>query len=63
MITGALGGLKQVSIRKLLAFSSNNHLGWMLEAILFIEYLWLFYFLVNSFISFNLIKLFILFNI
>lgn len=62
-IVGALGGLNQTSLRKLLAFSSINHLSWMLTAILFNEYLWLFYFLIYSFISFGLIYLFNFFKL
>lgn len=62
-IVGALGGLNQTSLRKLLAFSSINHLGWILAAILFNEYLWLFYFLIYSFISLSLVYLFNFFKI
>nr|QNV11557.1 NADH dehydrogenase subunit 2 [Dynatosoma fuscicorne] len=58
VITGAIGGLNQTSIRKIMAFSSINHLGWMLSAMMFNEYLWMFYFLIYSFISLGLILLF-----
>lgn len=58
VITGAIGGLNQTSIRKIIAFSSINHLGWILSAIIFNEYLWIFYFLIYSFISLGLILLF-----
>nr|AXZ71055.1 NADH dehydrogenase subunit 2 [Lonchoptera multiseta] len=55
---GSLGGLNQTSLRKIMAFSSINHLGWMLSAMMFNEYLWLFYFLIYSFLSMNLVILF-----
>nr|QBF01255.1 NADH dehydrogenase subunit 2 [Stegana sp. 1840 JL-2019] len=57
-IIGSLGGFNQSSLRKLMAFSSINHLGWMLMALNFSELIWLFYFLIYSFLSFSLIFLF-----
>nr|YP_009563641.1 NADH dehydrogenase subunit 2 [Clostera anastomosis]QAV59263.1 NADH dehydrogenase subunit 2 [Clostera anastomosis] len=50
IIVGAIGGLNQTSLRKLLAFSSINNLGWMLISISISENLWLFYFLMYSFL-------------
>nr|AHN85826.1 NADH dehydrogenase subunit 2 [Chilo auricilius] len=44
-IIGAIGGLNQTSLRKLLAFSSINNLSWMLASIMISENLWMFYFL------------------
>nr|YP_010327051.1 NADH dehydrogenase subunit 2 [Earias clorana]UNP54316.1 NADH dehydrogenase subunit 2 [Earias clorana] len=49
VIIGAIGGLNQTSLRKLMAFSSINNLGWMISAIMISENLWLFYFLLYSF--------------
>nr|YP_010481011.1 NADH dehydrogenase subunit 2 [Perula sp. 1 HFZ-2022c]UVN16533.1 NADH dehydrogenase subunit 2 [Perula sp. 1 HFZ-2022c] len=46
VMIGAVGGLKHTSIRKLMAFSSINNLGWMLMSIMISENLWLFYFLI-----------------
>nr|QBF01254.1 NADH dehydrogenase subunit 2 [Stegana sp. 1395 JL-2019] len=57
-IIGSLGGLNQSSLRKLMAFSSINHLSWMLMALNFNELIWLIYFLIYSFLSFSLIFLF-----
>nr|YP_010265199.1 NADH dehydrogenase subunit 2 [Allodia zaitzevi]UIP57070.1 NADH dehydrogenase subunit 2 [Allodia zaitzevi] len=62
-IVGAIGGLNQTSLRKILAFSSINHLGWMLAAMIFNEYLWSIYFLIYSFISIGLVFLFYQFNL
>nr|QBF00241.1 NADH dehydrogenase subunit 2 [Stegana adentata] len=58
VIIGSLGGLNQSSLRKLMAFSSINHLGWMLTALLINEMIWLTYFLTYSFLSFTLIFMF-----
>nr|YP_010022247.1 NADH dehydrogenase subunit 2 [Asyndetus clavipes]QOL12437.1 NADH dehydrogenase subunit 2 [Asyndetus clavipes] len=52
---GSLGGLNQTSLRKIFAFSSINHLGWMLSGMLINEYTWMIYFLFYSFISMNII--------
>nr|AEQ03937.1 NADH dehydrogenase subunit 2 [Stegana oligochaeta] len=54
VIIGSLGGLNQSSLRKLMAFSSINHLGWMLMALNYNETIWLIYFLIYSFLSFIL---------
>nr|YP_009561694.1 NADH dehydrogenase subunit 2 [Hydrillodes lentalis]QAT19934.1 NADH dehydrogenase subunit 2 [Hydrillodes lentalis] len=49
VIIGALGGLNQTSLRKLMAFSSINNLGWMISAIMISENLWMFYLFMYSF--------------
>lgn len=58
IILGSLGGLNQISIRKILAFSSINHIGWILAALIFNEIIWNFYFIVYTLINFSLIFLF-----
>nr|YP_009479335.1 NADH dehydrogenase subunit 2 [Sabethes belisarioi]AVV61071.1 NADH dehydrogenase subunit 2 [Sabethes belisarioi] len=58
IIIGSLGGLNQTSLRKLMAFSSINHLGWMLIAMMNNELLWLFYFLLYTFLSSSIVLLF-----
>ena len=58
VIIGSLGGLNQTSLRKLISFSSINHLGWILSAIYCRKILWLIYFLFYSFLSFCLIFIF-----
>nr|QBF00257.1 NADH dehydrogenase subunit 2 [Stegana sp. 'dawalamu'] len=63
VIIGCLGGLNQSSLRKLMAFSSINHLGWMLAALMMNETIWLIYFIMYSFLSFTLIYMFNSFNI
>nr|AVY52168.1 NADH dehydrogenase subunit 2 [Lepidoptera sp. 1 TS-2018] len=49
-IIGAIGGLNQVSLRKLMAFSSINNLSWMLSSIMISENLWIFFLFMYSFI-------------
>lgn len=55
VLIGSLGGLNQTSIRKILAYSSINHLGWLLAAIAAGERIWGLYFLVYTFLSFAII--------
>nr|YP_002727936.1 NADH dehydrogenase subunit 2 [Orius niger]ABZ02073.1 NADH dehydrogenase subunit 2 [Orius niger] len=47
-IIGAMGGLNQTSIRKIMAFSSINHMGWMMMCTLFNNNLWMFYLTIYS---------------
>nr|YP_010329837.1 NADH dehydrogenase subunit 2 [Amerila alberti]UNP54589.1 NADH dehydrogenase subunit 2 [Amerila alberti] len=62
IIIGALGGLNQTSLRKLMAFSSINNLGWMLFSIMIAENLWLFYLLTYSFMISIMCFLFYILN-
>nr|UGS80269.1 NADH dehydrogenase subunit 2 [Notolachesilla sp. GRA1sp1LA] len=57
-IIGALGGLTQTFLKKIIAYSSVNHLGWLMASILIskkmmIMYL-LFYMMTNAFVMFIL---------
>nr|QMS49006.1 NADH dehydrogenase subunit 2 [Platycheirus granditarsus] len=58
IIIGSVGGLNQTSLRKLMTYSSINHLGWMLMSMYSNESLWIIYFIFYCFTSFNLIFLF-----
>nr|YP_010231155.1 NADH dehydrogenase subunit 2 [Paralimna concors]QSV37198.1 NADH dehydrogenase subunit 2 [Paralimna concors] len=60
---GSLGGLNQTSLRKLMAFSSINHLGWMMTAMQINQSIWLIYFLLYCLLTFNMIYYFNLFKI
>nr|BAF80216.1 NADH dehydrogenase subunit 2 [Culicoides oxystoma] len=62
-LIGALGGLNQTSLRKLLAFSSINHIGWLLSASLYSNFLWLFYFFIYVIINMSVIFMFKLLNL
>nr|AID22238.1 NADH dehydrogenase subunit 2 [Pseudostegana zhuoma]QXG19061.1 NADH dehydrogenase subunit 2 [Drosophila ananassae] len=63
VIVGAIGGLNQTSLRKLMSFSSINHLGWMLSSLMISESIWLVYFLFYSFLSFILTFMFNIFKL
>nr|QNV49137.1 NADH dehydrogenase subunit 2 [Drino sp. PH-2020] len=62
-LIGSLGGLNQTSLRKLMAYSSINHLGWMLISMYSNNTLWMTYFMFYSFLSFSMIFLFNMFKI
>nr|YP_009471348.1 NADH dehydrogenase subunit 2 [Sibylla pretiosa]AVE15488.1 NADH dehydrogenase subunit 2 [Sibylla pretiosa] len=47
-VVGAIGGFNQISLRKILSFSSINHIGWMLTAMILGSNLWLVYFIIYS---------------
>nr|YP_010507422.1 NADH dehydrogenase subunit 2 [Distenia punctulatoides]UXG19096.1 NADH dehydrogenase subunit 2 [Distenia punctulatoides] len=55
---GGILGLNQVSLRKIMAFSSINHMGWMIASIMLSSPVWFNYFLIYSTISMNLIMIF-----
>nr|UOU85253.1 NADH dehydrogenase subunit 2 [Tachydromia umbrarum] len=60
---GAIGGFNQTSVKKIMAFSSINHLSWILTAMLNNNTLWINYFLFYSFLSSNLVMFFYMFQI
>lgn len=60
---GAIGGLNQTSLRKLLAFSSINHISWLLIAEYYRNNLWIFYFLLYRIINVSIIIIFKIFNL
>nr|YP_010947306.1 NADH dehydrogenase subunit 2 [Dalailama vadim]WGO62333.1 NADH dehydrogenase subunit 2 [Dalailama vadim] len=59
---GAIGGLNQTSLRKLMAFSSINNLGWMIFSIMISENLWMMYFFMYSFLISIMCFLFYILN-
>nr|YP_009352111.1 NADH dehydrogenase subunit 2 [Euschemon rafflesia]AQX44273.1 NADH dehydrogenase subunit 2 [Euschemon rafflesia] len=62
-IIGAIGGINQTSLRKLMSFSSINNLGWMMASIMISENLWLLYFILYSFLISVMCLLFYIMNI
>lgn len=62
-LVGSLGGLNQTRLRKIIAYSSINHLGWILRSFLYRNILWIIYFFIYSFISITLIYIFNSFKI
>nr|QGT77348.1 NADH dehydrogenase subunit 2 [Potamiscus yongshengensis] len=59
-LIGALGGLNSMHLRKIMAFSSINHMSWMLMSLAMSDMFWCTYFLFYTFIS---ISIMILFNL
>nr|YP_010692470.1 NADH dehydrogenase subunit 2 [Pareronia hippia]WBV74623.1 NADH dehydrogenase subunit 2 [Pareronia hippia] len=60
---GAISGFNQSSLRKLMAFSSINNIGWLISSFMISENIWMLYFLVYLFMNFILCFLFSLLNI
>nr|YP_010946830.1 NADH dehydrogenase subunit 2 [Rhabdoblatta marginata]WGO57587.1 NADH dehydrogenase subunit 2 [Rhabdoblatta marginata] len=57
VMIGAIGGYNQTSIRKILTYSSINHMGWMLTAMLMGENMWILYFTIYSFLTLTIIMI------
>nr|QNT26843.1 NADH dehydrogenase subunit 2 [Trigonopterus tounensis] len=57
LVSGILG-MNQMCLRKMMAFSSINHMGWMMSALLSSMNLWLYYFLIYSFTNMNMLIMF-----
>lgn len=62
-ITGAIGGLNQSSIKKLISFSSINQIRWFLLALSYKKALWNIYLFFYFFVLINVILIFITFNL
>nr|APX39352.1 NADH dehydrogenase subunit 2 [Psylliodes thlaspis] len=62
-IIGGIYGINQISLRKILAYSSINHIAWMLASMLNNKMIWLIYFVIYSLISMNIILIFYFLNI
>nr|YP_009749703.1 NADH dehydrogenase subunit 2 [Sinolapotamon patellifer]QII91837.1 NADH dehydrogenase subunit 2 [Sinolapotamon patellifer] len=60
---GALGGLNNMQLRKIMAFSSINHMSWMLISISISDMFWILYFLFYSIISSTIMIFFNLFQV
>nr|YP_004425044.1 NADH dehydrogenase subunit 2 [Calinaga davidis]ADU86243.1 NADH dehydrogenase subunit 2 [Calinaga davidis] len=63
VLIGAFGGFNQTSLRKLMAFSSINNLGWMISSLIISENLWMLYFFIYSFLILIMCFLFYMLNI
>nr|YP_010026603.1 NADH dehydrogenase subunit 2 [Phyllocnistis citrella]QOQ85851.1 NADH dehydrogenase subunit 2 [Phyllocnistis citrella] len=62
-IIGAIGGINQTSLRKILVYSSINNLSWMMMSILISENLWILYFVIYSMLILFLCFMFNFFKI
>nr|AAS00868.1 NADH dehydrogenase subunit 2 [Hutchinsoniella macracantha] len=58
ILVGSLGGLNQLLLRVLLAYSSIGHVGWMMGGILVSDVVWFLYFIIYSLCSLALILFF-----
>nr|QJS34736.1 NADH dehydrogenase subunit 2 [Lucanus chengyuani] len=63
MIVSGIMGQAQLSLRKIMAYSSINHIGWMLAAMMFLETVWIFYFVIYTIITLNILIMFKKLNI
>nr|YP_003331315.1 NADH dehydrogenase subunit 2 [Lucanus mazama]ACM45024.1 NADH dehydrogenase subunit 2 [Lucanus mazama] len=63
MLVSGIMGQNQTSLRKIMAYSSINHIGWMLAAMMFEEIIWLSYFIIYTIITLNILILFKKMNI
>nr|YP_009695361.1 NADH dehydrogenase subunit 2 [Vesta saturnalis]QEJ81565.1 NADH dehydrogenase subunit 2 [Vesta saturnalis] len=54
MMISSMMSMNQMSIRKLMAFSSINHMGWMLGGMIMEKTVWMIYFLIYAIITINI---------
>nr|UUL71574.1 NADH dehydrogenase subunit 2 [Aromia bungii] len=62
-LIGGIMGINQISLRKIMAYSSINHIGWMIAGMVSSINIWTIYFLIYSLISINIILIFNKLNI
>nr|AMW68047.1 NADH dehydrogenase subunit 2 [Myiodactylus osmyloides] len=58
IIIGSIGGLNQTNLRSLMAYSSINHLGWMLSSLMISLFYWMIYFIFYTLLSLSIISMF-----
>nr|QNH82867.1 NADH dehydrogenase subunit 2 [Euroleon nostras] len=63
IFVGSIGGFNQTNLRSLMAYSSINHLGWMLSSMLISMNYWFLYFIFYSILSLSIIFMFYQMNI
>lgn len=54
-IIGRIGGLNQTRLRKIIAYSSINHIGWIIRSFLYNEITWIIYFSIYSILTISII--------
>nr|WCQ78429.1 NADH dehydrogenase subunit 2 [Agriotes sp. GTI-28] len=57
MLISGIMGVNQVSLRKIMAYSSINHMGWMISTMMIMETIWMYYFIIYTVISINVIMI------
>nr|ALO71207.1 NADH deshydrogenase subunit 2 [Thinonoma atra] len=63
MLISGFMGINQSSLRKILAYSSINHMAWMISAMFFSETIWFYYYLTYMILTINIVMIFKLLNI
>nr|AXS65581.1 NADH dehydrogenase subunit 2 [Cleroidea sp. 5 KM-2017] len=63
MLVSGIMGFNQISMRKIMTYSSINHIGWMISALSYSQPIWIIYFTVYTLISANIILVFNFFKI
>nr|APX40668.1 NADH dehydrogenase subunit 2 [Cryptocephalus aureolus] len=58
LMIGSIMGFNQISLRKIMAYSSINHIGWMIAAMISAKSIWMIYFVIYSLISVNIVWVF-----
>nr|YP_010145944.1 NADH dehydrogenase subunit 2 [Gryllus lineaticeps]QQO79788.1 NADH dehydrogenase subunit 2 [Gryllus lineaticeps] len=58
IIIGSIGGLNQTSTRKIMTYSSINHIGWMMLGLMMSEDLWQLYFIIYTILSASILMIF-----
>nr|AML25600.1 NADH dehydrogenase subunit 2 [Staphylinidae sp. BMNH 1274640] len=54
MLISTIMGINQSSFRKILAYSSINHMAWMISAMFFSETIWFYYLIIYFLMTFNI---------
>nr|QRC76507.1 NADH dehydrogenase subunit 2 [Lycostomus sp. YXY-2021] len=54
MIISGISSFNQISMRKLLTYSSINHMSWMLSSMMIFQTIWLIYFIVYTLLTINI---------
>nr|WGO57418.1 NADH dehydrogenase subunit 2 [Panesthia angustipennis cognata] len=57
ILVGTIGGYNQISLRKILTYSSINHMGWLLTAMMMGENLWTLYFFIYTLLTFSVVTI------
>nr|AML25730.1 NADH dehydrogenase subunit 2 [Staphylinidae sp. BMNH 1274234] len=63
MLISGIMGINQMSLRKILAYSSINHMAWMISAMFISETIWIYYYIVYFILTINMIFMFKILNI
>nr|AXS66376.1 NADH dehydrogenase subunit 2 [Curculionoidea sp. 7 KM-2017] len=62
-LVSGIQGFNQTCLRKIMAYSSINHISWMISSLLCSSMLWTYYFIIYCLISWNIIIIFTKLNI